>query len=49
MRTTVKTLAVTAAVSLSLFTAACGSSDNSSADKPKAETSSMAPADFTRP
>ncbi len=45
MRTTVKTLAVTAAVSLSLFTAACGSSDDSSADKPKEETSAMAPAD----
>jgi uncharacterized surface protein with fasciclin (FAS1) repeats len=46
MRTTVKTLAVTAAVSLSLFTAACGSSDDSAGDKPKEETSSkMAPAD----
>jgi uncharacterized surface protein with fasciclin (FAS1) repeats len=45
MRTTVKTLAVTAAVSLSLFTAACGSSDDSSADKPKAKPSASAMAD----
>jgi uncharacterized surface protein with fasciclin (FAS1) repeats len=45
MRTTVKTLAVTAAVSLSLFTAACGSSDNSSADKPEAKPSASAMAD----
>ncbi|MEV7397496.1 fasciclin domain-containing protein [Aeromicrobium sp. NPDC092404] len=46
MRTTVKTLAVTAAVSLSLFTAACGSSDDSAGDQPKEETSSSAaPAD----
>ena len=46
MRTTVKTFAVTAAVSLSLFTAACGSSDNKSEDAaPKAESTSAAAAD----
>ena len=45
MRTTVKTFAVTAAVSLSLFTAACGSSDNKSEDAPKAESTSSAAAD----
>ena len=45
MRTTVKTLAVTAAVSLSLFTAACGSSDDSSGDKPEAKPSASAMAD----
>jgi len=45
MRTTVKTLAVTAAVSLSLFTAACGSSDDSSADKPKEKATMSATED----
>jgi len=45
MRTTVKTFAVTAAVSLSLFTAACGSSDSKSEDAPKAESTSSAAAD----
>ncbi|KAA1397268.1 fasciclin domain-containing protein [Aeromicrobium ginsengisoli] len=45
MRTTVKTFAVTAAVSLSLFTAACGSSDDKSEGSPKAETTSSAAAD----
>ena len=45
MRTTVKTLAVTAAVSLSLFTAACGSSDDKADAAPKAESTKSATAD----
>ncbi|MCW2830151.1 MAG: fasciclin, partial [Aeromicrobium sp.] len=50
MRTTTKSLAIAAVASLSLFTAACGSSDSEGADAPaKDTTSSAAPADDADP
>ncbi|MCW2790236.1 MAG: fasciclin [Aeromicrobium sp.] len=45
MRTSTKSFAVAAVASLSLFTAACGSSDSEGASAPAEETSSAAPMD----